>query len=534
MATSLKKLLKIGGLRHCKVVAGHQGLEKTVSYVTVMEVPDIINWLKGNELLLTSLYPIKDDPVAQLELIDRLHEVGTTAVAVKPNRFIGAIPEEMKRKADEYGMPLLEIPEEISYLDILPPAMNVIFDEKVVLQEDLDQTSHLLSEISLYENGLSSFMDTLALLTKTEVYLEALAPYIEVPPQKHELAPLTTQQVNELKVVQRAVRMPRRKQGEELEDCIVSPIIIDGELQGTVSSFHSRSEYIEMELAILEKASMLLSLEFLRKKVKYDIEQQYRNDFFRDLFFNQFINKQDLMDKGKMYGFQAEEAYVCISVSGKEVEDGKMFASALGRIESVLTQIEEDIVVGSVRHSLYVLLPVKDRTKPELKKMIGQFATGIKQVVQIDVSLGVGRTYSGVDGLRKSFREAEQAVVFGPVFWKDQPIIYFSNLGAYRLIALIENRDELEQFYEETVGPLAKNDLDSELNLVETLEQYFKHNESLTETAKDLYIHVNTLKYRLQKIKTISGLNLQKTEEKLMLNMGLKIHRYLESDCRFR
>lgn len=533
MGISLSKLLKTGGLRHCQVVAGKNGLDKTVSYVTVMEVPDIINWLKGNELLLTSLYPIKDDPKAQADLIERLHEVGTTAIAIKPNRFIESIPEEMKERAEKYAIPIIEIPESISYLDIISPAMNAIFDEKVVLQEDLEQASSLLSEISLYENGFSIFIDTLSMLTKNEVYLESLAPYIEVPAQEEQLEPLNEQQVNELKVVQRAVRMPRIKDGEQVEACIVSPILIDGELYGTISSFNSNADYMEMELAILEKASMLLSLEFLRKKVKYDIEQQYRNDFFRDLFFNQFMNKQDLIEKGQIYGYKENQDYLCISVSRKELDNGKLFTKWMSRIETLLRQIEATVIIGTVRHSLYLLLPVKNRSQQELRKIINQIATGIKQVVQVDVCFGIGRTYSGVEGLRKSFREAEQAVVLGPVFWKDQSIIYFNNIGVYRLISLVDNREELRQFYEETVGKLAANDSGSDLNLIETLEQYFKHNESLTETAKQLFIHVNTLKYRLQKIKSISGLSLQKTEEKLMLNMGLKIHRYLEGDCRF-
>ncbi|KHF39463.1 PucR family transcriptional regulator [Halalkalibacter okhensis] len=533
MGSTLNKLLKVGGLRHCKVVSGHSGLSRTISYVTVMEVPDIINWLKGNELLLSSLYPIKDNLNAQAELIDRLHEVGTGALAIKANRFIGSVPEIMIKKSEQYGLPIIVIPEEVSYLDILTPAMNTIFNEKVILQEDLDQASSLLSEITLSENGISQFLETLSTLIKNKVFLESLVPYIEVPIKKSLFEPLTNQQIIELELVGRAVRMPRVIEGELVESCIVSPILLEGKLFGCITSF-GFNEYIEIELAILEKASKLLSLDFLRKKVRYEIEQQYRNDFFRDLFFNQFVNKQDLVEKGKIYGFKENDEYVCISVSGQSIKNGELFTENMLRIESGLERIDNEVIIGSVRHSLYILFPVKTRSKQELMQVIKEISKEIKLILRVDVYLGIGRTYQGVDGLRKSFREAEQAVTFGPVFWKDQLIFYFNQIGLYGLIALVEGREELMQFFNETIGELVSNEKPGELDLIETIEQYFKCNESLTATANHLFIHVNTLKYRLQKIKLITGLSLQNTEEKIMLNMGLKIHHFLNSDYRFR
>lgn len=111
MGIPLKNILNIGGLRECKVIAGHKALNNIVTYVTVMEVPDIVKWLKGNELLLTSLYPIKDNVEAQIQLIEKLKEAGTAALAIKPSRFVEKIPEEMKKRLINMALQLLRFPK---------------------------------------------------------------------------------------------------------------------------------------------------------------------------------------------------------------------------------------------------------------------------------------------------------------------------------------------------------------------------------------------------------------------------------------
>lgn len=524
MGIPLKNILNIGGLRECKVIAGHKALNNIVTYVTVMEVPDIVKWLKGNELLLTSLYPIKDNVEAQIQLIEKLKEAGTAALAIKPNRFVEKIPEEMKKKADKYGITIIEIPEKISYLDILSPVMNAIFNKKIVLQEDLEQATMLLNEISLTRSGFNEFIKTLAFLTKSKIYLESLVPYIKVD-DTTEMMPLSEEQLSELLAIQRPLRMIRYLNKNQAESCIVTPIIIDGYLFGTITSWDYNIEFMEVDLAIQEKASRLLSLEFLRQKVKYEIEQQYKSEYLRDLLLNEDIDTRDLEERGRLYGLKETLPYFLIIIRDKNtLNKNNIFSERLTKVEALLKEIDADIIIGCLRKSLIIMVPYKNQKINS--KILDRIYLNSKKVIHQEVKLGVGSTYQGLSGLRKSYREAEKAVTIGPAIKKDQTIIYFEQLGVYRLISLIKEKKELNHFYEEAIGDLLKYDQESDLDLVYTIEQYFKCNESLKETADKLYIHVNTLKYRLQKIKSLTGLSLQKSEEKLMLHMGLKVFNY--------
>ncbi len=135
---TVEKLLRIPKLRNITVAAGKSGLTRKVGNVTVMEVPDIIQWLKSDDFVITSLYAVKDDIGAQCRLLDDLSHTSCACVAVKIGQYVKELSAEVKAMADKHGLPLLIIPYDLSYIDIIMNAMNCIFEEqnpRVVLEK---------------------------------------------------------------------------------------------------------------------------------------------------------------------------------------------------------------------------------------------------------------------------------------------------------------------------------------------------------------------------------------------------------------
>lgn len=127
---TVKNAMDIGGLRMSKVVAGEKGLSNAIKYVTVMEVPDITRWLKGNDFLITSFYALKDDTEAQAALIRELAKIGSAGIAIKTDRFIKDIPDAVKAVGDELSFPIIEIPKDVTYIDIITPLMEAVLDDE--------------------------------------------------------------------------------------------------------------------------------------------------------------------------------------------------------------------------------------------------------------------------------------------------------------------------------------------------------------------------------------------------------------------
>ncbi|MFD2705880.1 PucR family transcriptional regulator [Salibacterium lacus] len=537
MTISLQDAMKIGGLRECRVIAGYQGLDAEIRYVTIMEVPDIVRWLKGNELMLTSLYPIKDDPEAQKQLIKQLHEKGTSALAIKPNRFVEDIPLPILEEAEKYGFPVIEIPEPVSYLDILSPVMNTIFDRKVVLQEDLEEAYRLLNEVSLNEPGIQSLIDILTHLTKHNIAIESLVSFVDTPLLNSPFQDFKHQQIEELEHVQRPIRLKRRHEEAGPVSCITAPIIVDGTLYGAISSWDDAQEHIEADLAILERASSVLALEFMRRKVRYEVELQYKSDFFRALFRGSTSHTKDLEEKARGYNILPERCYMCCAVYFEQADTaGTFLTDHMTKLEMIIHHIEPHAVVGMMHHVLYILYPTKGKGEERALIDMNRFIREFEKMFAKTPFAGTGRVSSNsFSELQESFEQAETALsISRTLHLQDSRPVHYDELGVYRLLAQVSEEEELTRFYTETAGLLAEYDDKHNLELIRSVEEYFYHNESVSAAAESLYIHVNTLKYRLQKVKTLTGWSLQDSEGKLMIQLGLKIGHYIHHGYRQR
>ena len=122
-------VLKLSVMRGVRVVAGEEGLFRKVEHVTVMEVPEIKRWLKGNDFLITSFYSVRKSEEDQCALIRDLADT-CCCIAVKTGQYVKTVAESVKRAADEVGLPVLEIPGELAYIDIIVNVMNLIFEEE--------------------------------------------------------------------------------------------------------------------------------------------------------------------------------------------------------------------------------------------------------------------------------------------------------------------------------------------------------------------------------------------------------------------
>ena len=143
------------------------------------------------------------------------------------------------------------------------------------------------------------------------------------------------------------------------------------------------------------------------------------------------------------------------------------------------------------------------------------------------VTVGRSRLAADPVDLYRAGKEAQLAANVGDA--EGYPVLAFEETGAYRLLlpALSEDPGELERFYEETVAPLVAYDEQYETDLRVTVEAYLEENGNVTPTAERLFTHRHTVRYRLERVKELSGLDIFSTEGKEKLGLGLKAMRVL-------
>jgi purine catabolism regulator len=170
-------------------------------------------------------------------------------------------------------------------------------------------------------------------------------------------------------------------------------------------------------------------------------------------------------------------------------------------------------------------------------RAIRQLADTIQERARIQfphvlLAIGMGRPVRVIDDWRSSYQEALAAQRMAAQ-WRIETPTFFGDLGVYRLLSLLIEQPELRSFYRETLGELASDRYTND-EFLKTLETFFEEDGNLSQTAKKLNIHRNTLLYRMDRIGQIGSFDLTNPETRLAVHLALKIRRLINAPIESR
>ena len=141
--------------------------------------------------------------------------------------------------------------------------------------------------------------------------------------------------------------------------------------------------------------------------------------------------------------------------------------------------------------------------------------------------VGIGTNVTGIKDLARSFKEAQIALEVGKVFDTEKTIVCYESLGIARLIYQLPTT-LCEMFLREVFSKGSIESLDQETLF--TIQRFFENNLNVSETSRKLFVHRNTLVYRLEKIKKLTGLDLREFEDAIVFKVALMVKKYLTSN----
>src|SRR5699024_4736765 len=141
-----------------KVIAGKGGLERNISTVSVMDAPDIYNWMKGGEFLITTAYIMKGDPLELKDLVIKLDKNGASALGLKLGRFIMELPLEVKETADKLNFPIIYIPVSYAFTDVINPVLASIVNTQAKKLEMSEKIHKFFTQIVIEGKGTTDIV----------------------------------------------------------------------------------------------------------------------------------------------------------------------------------------------------------------------------------------------------------------------------------------------------------------------------------------------------------------------------------------
>jgi purine catabolism regulator len=551
MAVTVEHILRLGALSQARVLAGARGLDRAVSSVTVGEVPDIAEWLSGGEIVLSTMFALTNDTDRQRDFCRRIMAAGAAALFVKPKRFVGAFPLDILEIAEKRDFPIVEVPQEIRWTRIMQETMEVLINRQASLLEKSQEIHRTLLEVVIQGGGWGEVATSAARLIDKpvlvlDVSLEPLGVSADFPWPESELHRLLDKPSVRAEF-DRLARFPNKVLHlveEGVPPLFAVPIVVSHSCLGYVGTITERQELEEMEQVALEHAATVAAVEMAREQVRFETEVRLKGDFVDDLIGGRFSSEDSLLRRASFLGCDLSRGVTVVVADVDEFEKTmaarklnenevqRLKARFFNRSTRLIAEVEPSSLVSLKSDRVIIFLsgpPARDDRV--LEKVTGRLQALGREVADLSVSIGVSRHTSELSGLRKAFEEALAALKVGRKLQGLGSTMHFESVGSYKLLLSIWEHDpeELRSLYAETVDAVDRYDKQNDSQLMHTLVTYLSNDENLTQTAKDLYAHRHTIRYRLQKIADITGLSVFRSEDKERLSLGLKARSLLHT-----
>lgn len=485
MSITIRKIMESGRLKDARIVAGAGGMDHIVQSVDVMEVPDIDPWLREGELLLTTAYSIRDDLEAQCRLVTSMAEAKGAAIGIKPNRYIGDLPEAMIRLADEYDMPLIALPPPVAYIDIIVPVMDLVLShQKEQLQRSIDLHGQM-TKLVLERRDLQEIADNIARLGEC---------CITIQDQRGLIVAKAGTCHSEWRITK------------------ALPVVYDKVQIGLVTLMKDRDRAVESDSLMLEHASMVAALAMFQLQVSAETSIRLRGDFIFELLSGNIADKEAVLNRSRFLGIDLESRMGLLAV---DIDEFRKFAA--NRPEREVSKAKETLyattaavadpktIITYKSDKLALIFPLTGNTDigedEEARALAARLQDALhSSMPQISTTIGIGSICASLHDLPESYARAQEAIKVGRVLFGKGRIIHHNELGFYQFIPLLQDNPALQGQIDFWIGPVIAHDAAKGTNLLKTLETYLENDCNMQATSNCLFIHRNSLRYRLAKL----------------------------------
>jgi sugar diacid utilization regulator len=298
------------------------------------------------------------------------------------------------------------------------------------------------------------------------------------------------------------------------------------------------------EAVLAELDSAVLGMRS-RDAVRLETESRLRGDFIEELSSGDPLPAELVVRRARHLGADLSNGAIAISGAlqdphnlGRRITDRRLVRRFLQRMRSVISMNRGAALVDWRDDSLLVLLPpprqvpdgaeqdVEDESQELGQRMIAATADTVSGLA---LTLALSRYTRDPARLGTAIEESRLAFSIGERLGRVGELITFEETGAYKLLfrVLAERPSELEAFYEETLAPIVAYDAQNQTDLLATLVAYLDNDGNLANTAAQLFTHRHTVRYRLDRIADVAGLDVATTDDREMLSLGLKAMRLL-------
>ncbi|GAB3880379.1 PucR family transcriptional regulator [Terrabacter terrigena] len=463
---------------------------------------------------------------------------GASAAGVVVSGLTGRAAASVAKAAESTGLPLIDVPLD-HIATFTTEVLTAILEHQTAVLRRLEDADRALVQIVLAGGSLDDlceqvvgFLDGAVMVTTTDGRVIARAG--SARELEHAASLETFDRTGRLLTENEP--MGPRPDGPTANRAAVR--IVAGHLDhGVLIAFCSHRRLTVDDVRLLERAATVAALAITKDQAVSAVESKYRAEFLRDALAGRAGSPADAVAHASSLGWDINRPMVVVVAETDEDDDRSTRDSdevrflqqrfARAWTHAVAVRDARSPVMGFSREVVALIGVPPQADTDQVMRVVGEYV----RVVRGDggggrrsFSAGVSRPFASVAALPQAYDEALSAVTVGRQMHGDGALTHVDGLGIYRLLALIPDGTDLRRFVSESLRELATDESPEYAGLRETLGVLLDTNLNVAETARLLFFHYNTLRYRIGKLEKILGPFTTDPDLRLTLALALKIH----------
>lgn len=528
---TIRKLLNQTVFSDLTLLTNEDTINKVVETIDVTETPDVANFTISNALILTTAMVFKDDQVAFLDFVKSLNEVGVAGLCVKTSRFLKYIDKEIIDYANSVKFAIIEIPVGKTLGVLSHNMLDYILGK---------QTQNVLFALNIQKHYSNLFIDG----ASPQVILNELSNTIKAPAilinpfmdvmghssyfhkTKNPVVPYVDQIASQFDNLTNKIQSINIKDNRnEILQTNIYPIKANSSFQYYLIILHPNKLTYPIAQFAIDQSKMVLSFILYKNEQIENSMIRIQNSFFSKLLFGKTPvdrNDPEFFNQGLNHGLINTKYYRVIlcevvpnSDSDYRDEDD------LGLI------IYHWLIERTIPRLKYGLVFYRDKTKStsillqhnveDIEEKLAQSAKEIYRILKIKIHFGLGKPVDHPYEIKNSYFEGVKALESE----NDNSVKNYQPSG---LMTLFNRKDDdsINYFIKQQLKVLVDSDDISNQELLETLKVYLDNQAEITRTAQEMFLHRNTITYRIKKCEEI--LDVDTKDSVTSLNLRLALH----------
>lgn len=544
MHITVQDLLNLPIFNAVTVLNGIEYLEdKNVEWVSAIEGP-VENFVRKEELVVTSCMHYEKNPEDLLEFTKDVYESGASALGFAIGRYVFEIPQSVIDFANEHAFIVLELPWELRFADIQRATMEAIHQRQESYVEKARQLQKKLIDYVIFGKDLSEIIYyTEQTLNCQIVFIgskERIKSTMKNPTELLEL----WDKLEESTAHEVAESEFRHMQKYEYEGGIIFKRDITSTIQNTVNGYfiirmRDKALLTPTALQAFESLSAATALWISREDAIVQTETRLRNDFIWNLAKSEKkMSEKNILSRAKLLDYNLSVPYQCIVGYSENLEE--MTDVALPKDEdsfkNIMFYMEEEIryaakVVGKHvaftvddEHIIIFLEYGADLQNSTVHHFLDLVDKRFNALVPgVIFSWGIGMHQDGIMTFHQSYKKAYAALDLNLKQKSAGERVSFDETQLNRLLIHLANDKEVKEITLTTIKPLIEYEEQREMDLIQTFIAYDNQNGNVSQAARVLNLHRQSLLYRLRKIESLTDLSLDNPDDVFLLSISIKV-----------